>query len=258
MRATALHDTRPTTNTVNPTTAPVEDARETGVRATSAADGSGAMFDRIARRYDLLNRVLSLGIDRSWRRRAVQATGLRADSEAEVLDLATGTADLALELSEAFPRARVLGVDPSPRMLEIGRRKCAGEERIELVEGDAQALVAPDASFDAVTIAFGIRNVPDREAALREMARVTRPGGRVVVLELAEPRSGILGVPARFWVHHVVPRLGALLSGDREYRYLQTSIARFPSAEEFAATMNCCGLEVIDRVSLTFGAEESR
>ena len=138
------------------------------------------MFDRIARRYDLLNRVLSFGNDQRWRRRAVRSLDLDPARPARVLDLATGTADLAILIARTHPAAKVIGVDPAERMLEEGRRKveAAGlADRVELVPGDAETLPFPEAHFDAVTIAFGIRNVPDRLRGLREMARVTRPGG---------------------------------------------------------------------------------
>lgn len=216
--------------------------------------GSGAMFDRIAGRYDLLNRVLSLGIDRRWRRRMVASLGLEPGHR--VLDLATGTADVALEVLRQAPRATVVGLDPAPRMLDIGRAKVARAglgEAIVLRLGDAQQLPFEDRSFDAVTIAFGIRNVADREAALREMARVTRPGGRIAILELNEPRRGLLAPLARFHIHTVVPRLGAWLAGATEYDYLQGSIAAFPPPEAFAAAMAECGLRVLERTLLTLG-----
>jgi demethylmenaquinone methyltransferase/2-methoxy-6-polyprenyl-1,4-benzoquinol methylase len=216
--------------------------------------GSGAMFDAIAPRYDLLNRLLSLGIDQGWRRRTVEALQLHAGHR--VLDLATGTADLAIQIARRGDDIAVVGLDPSTGMLAIGRDKVAAAglgDRVTLVEGDAEQLPFADASFDGVTIAFGIRNVPDRPRALREMARVVRPGGRVAILELSEPRGGILGPLARFHVHQVVPRLGALLSGAREYRYLQQSIAAFPPPDEFAATMASSGLAVVEVAPLTFG-----
>lgn len=215
--------------------------------------GSGEMFDKIAARYDLLNRVISLGIDQRWRRRTVAS--LQLGPGARVLDLATGTGDLAIALARAVPDGHVVGLDPSAGMLAVGETKVKElglEGRVELVRGDAQALPFPDDSFDGVTIAFGIRNVPDRPRALAEMARVVRPGGRVAVLELSEPR-GVLGPLARFHVHTVVPRLGALLSGAREYHYLQDSIARFPPPAEFAAIMESSGLAVDEVAPLTFG-----
>ena len=216
--------------------------------------GSGAMFDKIAGRYDLLNRVISMGIDRRWRRRAVRELELRPGSR--VLDLATGTADVALEVVRQEPSATVLGLDPSPRMLELGRRKIAAlglDRRIELIQGTAEELALDDDSVDGVTIAFGIRNVPDRERALTEMARVTRPGGRIAILELSEPRSGIVAPLARFHVHRVVPMIGAWLSGEREYRYLEESIAAFPAPGDFAEMMRAAGCEVLAVSPLTFG-----
>ncbi len=221
--------------------------------ALEVRPGSGEMFDRIARRYDLLNRVLSFGIDRGWRKQAARALG----NAKRVLDLATGTADLALEIARQLPDVTVFGSDPSEAMLEVGQTKLVARgvsDRVSLARGDAQAIAFADRSFDGVTIAFGIRNVPDRELALREMARVTRDGGRVVILELTDPKGSLLAPIARWHVHWLVPRLGALLSGAREYRYLERSIARFPSAQEFAATMSRCGLRLIEVRPLTFGS----
>ncbi|MCA9597323.1 MAG: bifunctional demethylmenaquinone methyltransferase/2-methoxy-6-polyprenyl-1,4-benzoquinol methylase UbiE [Myxococcales bacterium] len=219
---------------------------------TEPRGGSGEMFDAIAPRYDLMNRLLSLGIDQSWRRQAVAALELADD--ARVLDLATGTGDLAIQIARTHPTCHVVGLDPSENMLAVGRDKLGDlGERVELVAGDAQALPFEDDTFDGVTIAFGIRNVVDRPAALREMARVTRDSGRVAILELSEPRDGLMAPFARFHVHTVVPFLGSLLSGHREYRYLQRSIAAFPPAEEFAATMDASGLEVLEARRLSFG-----
>lgn len=220
----------------------------------SPRDGSGEMFDAIAGRYDLLNRLLSFGVDQGWRKLAVAALELRDGYRA--LDLATGTADLALQIARTHRGGTVVGVDPSEQMLVVGRKKVveAGlSDRIELVNGIAETLPFEDGSFDAVTIAFGIRNVPDRPRALREMARVTRSGGRVAILELSEPKSGLLGPLARFHVHTMVPFVGGILSGSREYAYLQRSIASFPPPGEFAAIMEAAELTVIRTVPLTFG-----
>jgi demethylmenaquinone methyltransferase/2-methoxy-6-polyprenyl-1,4-benzoquinol methylase len=216
--------------------------------------GSGEMFDAIAARYDLLNRVISLGVDQRWRRRMVEAIEARPGHR--VLDLATGTADVAIQVAKKHPDTTIVGLDPSAKMLEVGRDKIAAGSlatRVSLELGDAQQLPFEDASFDASVMAFGIRNVPDRGAALREMARVVRPGGRVVILELNEPRSGILGPLARFHVHTIVPLVGAALSGSKEYSYLQASIAAFPSPEDFAAQMAESGLEVLRVEPQTFG-----
>lgn len=217
--------------------------------------GSGRMFDAIAEKYDFVNRVLSLGMDQSWRRRAVKSLGVGDGST--VLDLATGTADLALLIANMVPGAKIIGVDPSSGMLAIGRKKVEAKglsDRIDLREGDAQSLDLPDRSVDGVTMAFGIRNVPDRPRALREMARVTKPGAKIAILELSEPREGPMGALARFYVRGVVPRVGGALSGKREYRYLQQSIAAFPPPAEFADTMRASGLDVIEVIPLMFGA----
>jgi demethylmenaquinone methyltransferase/2-methoxy-6-polyprenyl-1,4-benzoquinol methylase len=212
------------------------------------------MFDRIAPRYDFVNRVLSFGLDVRWRKRTVRALAL--GERPLVLDVATGTGDLALEIARACPGAHVIGLDPSPQMLAIAEHKVAHRglgERISFVIGDAQELPQHSCEIDAATIAFGIRNVPDRAAALRELARVVRPGGRIAILELGEPRRGLFAALARVHTRHIVPRLGAWLGGAREYRYLQTSIAAFPPAKEFAALMQSCGLAVLEVTPLTFG-----
>lgn len=219
-----------------------------------AKPGSGQMFDAIASRYDALNRILSMGIDQRWRRAAVREARLGA--AARVLDVATGTADLALLVARMAEDATVTGVDPSTKMLDRGRDKVRARSldgRIDLVPGDAEALPFPDEAFDASLIAFGIRNVPDRPRALAEMARVTRPGGRVVILELTEPSRGLVAAAARFHVHAVVPVLGALLSGAREYRYLERSIAAFPPPAEFVTVMQRAGLANVRATPFTFG-----
>ena len=216
--------------------------------------GSGAMFDRIAPRYDLVNRVLSLGLDQSWRRRTVEALVL--GDRPRVLDLATGTGDLAIEIAKRSPGAQVVGIDPSANMLAIARTKVDKRglaDRVTLALGDAQELPFASCEIDAATMAFGIRNVPDRDKALRELARVVRPGGRIAVLELGEPRRGFWGAAARFHSHVLVPKIGGLLSGAREYAYLQKSVAAFPPAAEFAEQMKRAGLDVISVEPMTFG-----
>lgn len=224
-----------------------------GAQSSEARFGSGQMFDRIAQRYDLLNRVISLGVDQRWRRRTVESLQLTAGHR--VLDLATGTGDLAIMIARTHPGVSVVGSDPSEGMLSVGRTKVTTatlDQRVVLESGDAQALPYEDQSFDAVTMAFGIRNVPDRAKALREIARVVRPGGRIAILELSEPRSGIMGPLARFHVHTVVPTLGALLSGSKEYRYLQESIAKFPAPEDFANIMRDNDHDVLAVEPMTF------
>ena len=177
--------------------------------------GSGEMFDIIASRYDLLNRVISFGLDQSWRRKAIRALGV--SGEATVLDLATGTADLAIDIARTYPEATVRGLDPSREMLREGEVKVekgglAG--RVALEYGDGQAMPYEDDTFDGAIIGFGIRNFPDRSKGLSEMARVVRPGGKVVILELSEPRGGLMSLPARIHIHHVVPLIGRVVAGS--------------------------------------------
>lgn len=216
-------------------------------------DGSGAMFDAIAERYDLLNRLMSLGRDRVWRHQ----TALQLGTPRRVLDVATGTGDLAIEVARLHPDASVVGLDPSPRMLELGRAKAFQlglARQIEFVKGDAQMLPFPDHSFDAISMAFGIRNVPDRAAALSEVARVARPGANIGLLELTEPRGSGLAAIARMHVHWVVPALGSLVSGSREYAYLSRSIAAFPAPAAFVEMADVSGLVLSKLFSFSFGA----
>jgi demethylmenaquinone methyltransferase/2-methoxy-6-polyprenyl-1,4-benzoquinol methylase len=228
---------------------------ETQTQSQIVPLGSGQMFDRIARRYDFMNRVLSLGMDKGWRRRTVKSLNL--GERPRVLDVATGTGDLAIDIARARPLAKVFGLDPSEQMLAIAGEKLVKKklgDRVSLVVGDAQRLPYRDCEMDAATIAFGIRNVPDRMLGLRELARVVRPGGRVAVLELGMPRGGLLSRAASVHTRYIVPRLGALLSGAREYKYLQSSIAAFPPNDEFVTMMKQAGLHVVEVVPLAFGA----
>lgn len=217
--------------------------------------GTGEMFDAIAGRYDLLNRLMSLGQDQYWRRRATRALDLQEGDQ--VLDVATGTGDLAIMIARRHPEVCVEGVDPSKNMIAVGQDKVADKkltERVELTLGDGLDLPYEDDSFDGAVVAFGIRNFPDRLQGLREMRRVTRPGRKVVVLELSEPRRGIMAVAARTYIHHVVPVMGSLLSGQKEYRYLQESIQAFPPAEDFVELMGEAGLTGARATPLSFGA----
>ncbi len=218
--------------------------------------GSGAMFDRIAGRYDLLNRLMSLGLDQRWRRRLIDTTA-RGAPAGELLDLATGTGDVAIMAARRLPERALIGLDPSREMLAVGRTKVAAaglDGRLSLVEGDAEALPFEAGRFAMVTMSFGIRNVADRPRALREMARVLKPGGRLGILELGEPRTGPLRVLSRFHVHTVVPALGALLSRDDEYAYLARSIAAFPAPDDFAALIADAGFRAVQVEALSFGA----
>jgi demethylmenaquinone methyltransferase/2-methoxy-6-polyprenyl-1,4-benzoquinol methylase len=197
------------------------------------------MFARIAPRYDLVNRVLSLGVDRRWRSALVRRLG--DVREKLVLDACCGTGDLSLELERAG--ARVIAVDFTPEMLVRARPKGAGR-RVTFVAGDAQALPLPDACADAATIAFGIRNVADRAQGLRELARVVRPGGSVSVLEFSLPRGRVLGSLYRAYFTRVLPRVGGWISGDSgAYRYLPDTVLVWPTPAELRAEMEALGLE---------------
>ena len=215
-------------------------------------DGSGAMFDRIAKRYDMLNRLMSFGIDRIWRRKLLNAL----PNNGRILDVATGTADVAIAIADSNEALNVIGLDPSVGMLEVGVQKVYDyglQDQIALEVGDAQYMAYPDDHFAGSCISFGIRNVPDRVLGLSEMTRVTAPGGTVVVLELSEPKGGIMAALARFHVHHMVPIMGAIISGDKEYRYLQKSIQAFPDAPDFVKLMEEVGLTDVTAERLTFG-----
>jgi demethylmenaquinone methyltransferase/2-methoxy-6-polyprenyl-1,4-benzoquinol methylase len=199
------------------------------------------MFASIAPRYDAANEVLSLGVHRRWRRAAVRLSRLSPGQRA--LDCATGTGDLALALKRAAgPQGEVVGTDFCAEMLERAPQKAqrAGLQ-VKFEVADAMALPYPGASFDVATIAFGIRNVDDPVRCLREMARVVRPGGRVVVLEFGQPR-GLFGALFRFYSRAVMPRVGGLLTGNRSaYEYLPRTAAAFPAAERFLTLMDEAG-----------------
>jgi demethylmenaquinone methyltransferase/2-methoxy-6-polyprenyl-1,4-benzoquinol methylase len=204
-----------------------------------------AMFDRIARVYDRMNSVMTAGMHHRWRERAVDLAQVGPGSGA--LDVATGTGDLALELSRRG--AEVTGMDFAPGMLEIAREKAPG---LTFEEGDALALRYPDGSFDAVTVGFGARNFADLDRGLSEMARVAKPGGRVVVLEITTPRKPPLSWFFRAWFDTVVPALGRVTADPDAYTYLPNSVRRFPDPEELAARMAAAGLEDV-RWILTAG-----
>ncbi|MCC7491666.1 MAG: bifunctional demethylmenaquinone methyltransferase/2-methoxy-6-polyprenyl-1,4-benzoquinol methylase UbiE [Fimbriimonadaceae bacterium] len=212
------------------------------------------MFGQIAPTYDLLNSLLSLNIHKRWRPVAVRATHLRPGDR--VLDLATGTADLALLLARVVgPWGLVVGADNCAPMLRLGQTK--GRQRaaaLQFALGTADRLPFADGSFDAVTMGFALRNVPDRERCLREMARVTRSGGWVVNLDLTRPRGALLGAGYRFYQNALMPTVGGWISGRREaYRYLPESIQAFPPPEQIAATFAAAGLESVSWQSLTCG-----
>ena len=206
------------------------------------------MFSRIAGMYDRLNRVQSLGLDVWWRKRALACLARAAPSPHRILDLATGTADFALAAARRFPDARVTGVDLTPAMLAVGRRKveAAGlAGRVALHEGDACALACADGAADVVVCAFGFRNFSDRAAALREVARALSPGGHLLVLELFRPRFRLLASATAMWMA-CVARLFA--GGAREdYAYLRASIGETCTAAEFARLASAAGLAALRR-----------
>jgi demethylmenaquinone methyltransferase/2-methoxy-6-polyprenyl-1,4-benzoquinol methylase len=210
-------------------------------RADDTAESVREMFSKIADRYDLLNTVLSLGLDRSWRREAArQALEGGATS---VLDAATGTGELALELKRQRPAARVVGVDFTASMLETAARK-AGRRRLdlELVNADVLALPFEDETFEAVTIAYGLRNLSDKRAGLGELSRVLKPAGRLVILEFPPPPDDALGRLFRFYFLRILPRIGGWISGSSAaYRYLPASVLAFPQPPELAALVREAG-----------------
>lgn len=215
------------------------------------------MFDGISSRYDALNHLMSLGTDRGWRRKAVHCL-VREGRPLEVLDLACGTGDLSIALARRLPEgSRITGLDLSEGMLAVMREKVAAaglEDKVSASQGDGTALPFPDASFDAVTIAFGIRNFSDRPLGLREMLRVLRPGGTLVILELSEPENRLLRGLYRFYILRVLPLVGGLVSGKKAaYSYLPASVIRFPGRREWMQTMQAAGYAQLRHKALTLG-----
>ena len=200
------------------------------------ADGVRRMFDRIAPVYDGMNRVMTAGLDRRWRRITVEEAVRPGD---RVLDACCGTGDLAL--AARGRGAAVVGLDFSERMLERARAK---SNEIEWVRGDVLALPFDNGSFDAVTVGFGVRNVEDLDAGLHELRRVLRPGGRIGILEITTPR-GALAPFYRVWFDRVVPLLGKVLPGGSAYAYLPASVRRFPTPEELAALLQAGGFVAV-------------
>ena len=213
-----------------------------------------AMFDAIAPRYDLLNRVLSFGIDQRWRRKAVAM--LKAEQPERILDVATGTADLAIEALRVNPQ-KVIGVDISEEMLSRGREKIAqiGEsDRIILQRGDAEKLPFSDRQFHAVLVAFGVRNFQNLDKGLVEIRRVLRPGGVLVVLEFSQPHVFPVKQVYAFYSRYILPRIGRTVSkNDGAYRYLPDSVAAFPHGDAFLDRMRQAGYTDLSCQPLTFG-----
>lgn len=221
-----------------------------------------AMFDSIALRYDLLNRVLSLEVDRYWRWLVARDVKRFADTQqaVQVLDVATGTADLAIRTAKTCRKCHITGVDLSANMLEIGKRKVEQKnltDRIELQQVDAEALPFTDQQFDIVTVAFGVRNFENLSQGLSEMNRVVRTGGQIVVLEFGMPHNKILGTIYRFYFHGVLPQLGKWISRDRKaYTYLPESVEEFPYGEKFVQLLNNAGFKQISTRNLFGGVAQ--
>jgi demethylmenaquinone methyltransferase / 2-methoxy-6-polyprenyl-1,4-benzoquinol methylase len=215
------------------------DARKNGPDSAAVR----TMFDRIAPVYDRLNTVMTAGIDARWRRAALDAATLRPDER--VVDVATGTGKLALGAAQRVGSGgEVVGLDTAPRMLARARA-AAGGRAVRWLEADAMAMPLADAAFDAVTIGFGLRNLPDLDAALREMARVLRPGGRLVVLEVAEPPGGVARLVFGTWFRRVVPFLGRLAGEPAAYAYLPDSLRRYPPPAAVAGRMAAAGFDAV-------------
>jgi demethylmenaquinone methyltransferase/2-methoxy-6-polyprenyl-1,4-benzoquinol methylase len=237
------------------------DQRADETQARLAAGGSSekrryvqAMFSDIAPRYDFLNHLLSFNLDKRWRRRAIRCLEWQRSAEGTYLDLCAGTLDVAVMLaSQPGFTGRVIGADFAEPMLRAGRVKASGTA-VHPVAGDALALPLRDGSCAGAIVAFGVRNVADLDASLREVARVLRPGGRYVILEFTTPRAALIRGAYHLYFHHVLPVVGGLVSGNRTaYRYLPESVAQFPAPAELADRLRSAGFREVSWSSMTFG-----
>lgn len=221
----------------------VENIRPYGSDGEGKTEQVRDMFDSIAPAYDLMNSLMSVGMHRRWLHRAVEAAS--EGSPNRILDVATGTGDVAIALAQAMPRAEVCGIDLSEGMIERGRRKVAAaglDGRIALSQADCLALPFADNSFDVVTVAYGVRNFEHLDRGYAEMLRVLRPGGKLVVIELTTPRSAIVKPFYRFYTRCIIPAVGRMVSRDvRAYSYLPESIAAVPQREAMCELMERCG-----------------
>ncbi len=212
------------------------------------------MFNNIAWRYDFLNHFLSLGIDRYWRKKAIEE--LKKKKPKIILDIATGTGDLAIEAVKLFPE-KILGIDISEDMLKIGRTKIKNknlQDTIELMEGDSEKLIFSDNKFDAATVAFGVRNFSDLKKGLSEINRVLKPGGMAVILEFSRPENSMFRWIYDFYSSRITPRIGQMISKDKDaYSYLHESVKAFPYGKEFCNILGETGFKDIHFKTLTFG-----
>lgn len=214
------------------------------------------LFNSIAEDYDKLNHILSLGVDRTWRKRAIKC--IAEDKPQRILDIACGTGDFSLEIARRTnPETMIVGLDLSEGMLEVMDRKVAEaglSGRISTRQGNSEAMDFADDSFDRVTIAFGIRNFENRETALKEILRILKPGGRLVILELSVPSNTVLRWFYNLYFTKVLPWIGGAVSGDKAaYSYLPASVIQFPGKEEWMATMSSCGYKEVRHKAFTFG-----
>src|SRR4051812_23405921 len=212
------------------------------------------MFNHIASRYDFLNHFLSFGIDRYWRKKTIDT--LKDRRELVILDIATGTADLAIEAAKLKPK-KIFGIDISTEMLEIGRRKVQKkklQKLIQLLKGDSEDLIFEDNKFDAVTVAFGVRNFQDLEIGISEMRRGLKPGGLAVILEFSQPSNFLLKKLYNFYSSRITPGIGKVVTNDKEaYSYLHESVKAFPHGLDFCNILMNCGYKNIHFTPLTFG-----
>lgn len=215
------------------------------------------MFDGIAGDYDRLNHLMSLGIDRTWRRRALREI-VRRDAAQEILDIACGTGDFSIAIARAMASgSRVTGIDISEGMLSVMRGKLDAEglgDRVACLQGDCESMPFPGASFDRATVAFGVRNFEHREKCLQEILRVLKPGGKLVILELSVPSNAFARACYKLYFTHLLPVIGGKVSGDKAaYRYLPASVLHFPGKEEWMETMRSCGFAKVRHKAFTFG-----
>jgi demethylmenaquinone methyltransferase/2-methoxy-6-polyprenyl-1,4-benzoquinol methylase len=218
----------------------------------SGANQIQAMFNAVAPRYDFLNCLLSAGYDRRWRKLAVNE--FESVANKTFLDVATGTADIALEIASRQPAPRkIIGMDFSQTMLELGNKKVSGQD-IRLIPGSAENIPLKDKIFDGVVTSFGVRNFSDAEQGLREMYRVLKPKGKIVVLEFSFPQNGLLQWLYRFYFENILPLTGRIISGHKSaYSYLPASVANFPQGNEFKKMLEESGFENVSFKQLTFG-----
>jgi demethylmenaquinone methyltransferase / 2-methoxy-6-polyprenyl-1,4-benzoquinol methylase len=213
------------------------------------------MFDNIAYRYDFLNRFLSVGIDITWRKKAIKQ--LKDINPKQILDVATGTADVAIMTARILQPEKIIGIDISDGMLNVGRdkiKKLGLENLIELLNGDSETIKFEDNSFDAVTVAFGVRNFQHLEQGLREIKRVLKPGGKLVVLEFSKPKAAIIKQLYNVYMNSVAPGFGKLFSKNRNaYKYLDESIKKFPEGKNFTTILDNLGYTNTFCKPLSFG-----